>query len=193
MLIAVVLLVGCAGDGEGGESGSPEPTAVTTSSPVASPTPSTSPSPTVIPTYPSDLPTESAEEAAIIAGWQEYWRGYAKYTADPNGFTDFSEVQQVTTDEHARAFFDVLTLMREKDLVNLGGQVFRDIEVERKDDGVAVIRYCSDTRSIDVRHADTGKQYERDVADSYEETATMHEGDDGIWRVAKIRNKEAQC
>ncbi|QXT63512.1 hypothetical protein [Tessaracoccus palaemonis] len=191
MLIAVVLLVGCAGDGV--ESVSPEPTAVTTSIPVASPTPSASPSPTVMPTYPSDLPTESAEEAAIIAGWQEYWRVYAKFTADPNGYTDFSEVSYVTTDERGRILLNFLTYMRENDLKTLGGQVFRDVRVKRVDKGIAEVQYCFDTRHVDVRHADTGEVFERDVADTYVETATMHEGADGIWRVARIHDKEAKC
>jgi len=193
MLIAVVLLVGCAGDGEGGESGSPEPTAVTTSSPVASPTPSTSPSPTGIASFPSDLPTTSADNAAIIEGWQEYWRVYAKFTSAPNDYTDFSEVSYVTTDERGRIFLNVLTYMRENDLKNVGGHVFRDVRVEVVDEGVAEVRYCLDTRLVDVRHADTDEPFENGVADTYDETATLHLGKDGIWRVAKIRDEEMKC
>lgn len=146
-----------------------------------------------MPTYPSDLPTESAEEAAIIAGWQEYWRVYGKFMADPNGFTDFSETQYVTTGEQSNTILDVIGFMRDNDLKGLGGSLFRDVSVKVMSDGVAEVRYCSDTRNIDVRHADTNEVYEREVADTLAETATMHRGEDGVWRVAKIRNKEFKC
>ncbi|WGT46641.1 hypothetical protein [Tessaracoccus lacteus] len=193
MLIAVVLLVGCAGDGGGGASESPEPTAVTTSSPVASPTPTTSPSPTVIPTYPSDLPTESAEEAAIIAGWQEYWRVFEKFAADPNGFTDFTETQYVTTDEESVGILESISSMRERGVRMVGGSVFRDVSIEVLEEGVAEVVYCADTTQMDVRYVESDEPYQPDVADSYRETATMREGKDGTWRVAKIRNEAASC
>lgn len=192
-LIAVVLLAGCAGDGDGGESVSPTPSAVTTSVPVASPTPSTSPTPTVMPTYPSDLPTESPENAAIIAGWQEYWRVYEKFAADPNGYTDFTETQYVTTDEESVVILDSIAGLRELGVRVVGGSVFRDVSVEVLEKDIAEIAYCSDTTQVDVRYIDSGETFERDVADSYLETATMWKGDDDIWRVAKIRNEAAPC
>lgn len=194
MLIAIVsLLAGCAGDGEGGESVSPAPTAVTTSTPVESPTPSASPSPTVMPTYPSDLPTESAEEAAIIAGWQEYWRVFEKFAADPNGFTDFTETQYVTTDEESVGILESISSMRERGVRMVGGSVFRDVSIEVLEEGVAEVVYCADTTQMDVRHVESDEPYQPDVADSYRETATMWEGKDGTWRVAKIRNEAASC
>lgn len=198
-LIALGLLAGCSPANDAASSPSPSAATQATQSETASPThsPTPSPSPTVQPSFPSDMPTENAEEAAVIAGWQEYWRVYEKYAADPHGFTDFTETQLVTTGDEQVTILDTISYLREHNLLSLGGRVFQDVHVEFQKQSAdkpnrASVTYCVDARNIKVVEEETGKPAER-IGLVLEETATMEQGLDGIWRAAGFTNEKAEC
>ncbi len=143
--------------------------------------------------FPADLPTDDAESAAIIEGWQAYWRVYEKFSADPS-LTDLTETQYVTTGEEANRVLDRLSLLKSAGLINRGGLVFRSIDVERATDAVpaqATLTYCVDINSLVVVNQDTGTQVDR--SGTWRERTTLERGEDGVWRVAQIRNEEATC
>ena len=196
--MAVLLLAACSPGG--GElpspvtSGSVSPSP-TRAAPVPTPSPSRSTSdvPSAPASFPADLPTDDAESAAIIEGWQAYWRVYEKFSADPS-LTDLTETQYVTTGEEANLVLDRISLLKDAGLVNRGGLVFRNIEVVRASDEVpaqATLTYCVDINSLVVIDEDTGKQVDR--SGTWREHATLERGEDGVWRVAQIRNEEATC
>lgn len=199
------LLVGCVG--EGTESPEPvEPSPVVTESPSPSPTvgapspsPSPSPSPTAFQSYPADLPTEDPESAAIIAGWQEYQRVLRKFSADPQGFTDFSETQYVTTGEKANGILDEIEGYREQGLRILGDFRYDNVEVGEAalaDHGSreAVVSYCVDRAAMKVVDYEGRENATDHLTPRYPESATLVEGADGTWRVALVRNdQEATC
>lgn len=197
-LVGVAVLVGCSpGLGE-----SPSPSVgVTSRAASAGPTqsvgPSPTPSPTAVASFPDSLPTDDPEKAAVIAGWQEYWRVYEKYAADPT-LTDLTETQYVTTGEAANVILDSLRASREKNLKFVGPQQFRDVSVgaiseDAAGDRTAVISYCADNSQRQRLDATTGKPAAVDVPDTFTEQATLKEGADAKWRVAVIRNQEAKC
>ena len=195
----LVLLVGCSPAEE--PSPSPSPTAVTpspspTPSSIPSVSPSPSPSPTAVESYPADLPTGDPESAAIIAGWQEYQRVSDKFTADPFGYTDFSETQNVSTGDEANSIIRDVEVFRQRRHRTDGGMVFRDVTligVAPGPSGVreATLTYCIDVNALRVFHIDTGEPIER--SGTYFETTTMQEGKDGKWRVSLMRNEEVPC
>lgn len=203
-LVAVVaLVVGCTP--EAVESPTPTPSPVeTTVTPSESPTveppsPSPSPSPTVFQSYPADLPTEDPETAAIIEGWQEYNRIVEKYLSDPNGYSDFTETQIVTTGEEQNGILDTIQLYREHDIRARGGLTFDQLSLgEPMPTGEAgnaqvTVSYCVDRRDSYVETYG-GEEFPTDhLVPRFQETATMEEGLDGIWRVAQIRNSEEPC
>lgn len=204
----VALLVGCSPGAEESPSPSPEPVETTVSeSPVVSPSPSPtteSPSPTPTPTpsvfqsYPADLPTEDPESAAIIKGWQEYQRVRQKYLADPDGYTDFTETQNVTAGEQQNTILRNVELYRENRIRSHGGLVFDDVivgKISETADGLqqAMLSYCVDRSNAKVTTYE-GEDYPTgDLLPRFTEQATLLEGLDGIWRVALIRNSEEPC
>lgn len=195
-LACIALLSACSPSDEPSPSPTPsavEPSPVQSPTPVSSPapTPTPSPTPTAFPSYPADLPTEDPETAAIIKGWQEYWRVYEKFAADPLGSKDLTETQYVTTGEESTGIVEDIESLREERLRTEGGLAFRDVSVEIDATDVADVSYCVDLTGYRVFEIDSGERVPRDV--QMTETATMQKGQDGVWRVAKIRNKEAQC
>ncbi|MBB1484263.1 hypothetical protein H5392_10375 [Tessaracoccus sp. MC1865] len=196
------LLVGCTA----GAVESPEPevekTMVSASpsmSPSVSVSPSAgpSPSPTTFESYPGELPTEDAESAAIIAGWQEYQRVLAKYLADPEGYTDFSETQYVTTGDQSNHILRNVEIYRENEIRNLGGLVFESLSVGEIQDFPSVRRgeltYCVDRSAVEIRKYDGDPYPTAGLSPRYVETATMEEGQDGVWRVALIENDQEEA
>lgn len=196
--VAVLLLGACSPGG--GELASPVtsgPVRPPPSTAAPIPTPSPSPSAEAVPSapasFPAELTTADVESAAIIEGWQAYWRVYEKFSADPS-LTDLTETQYVTTGEEANLVLDRLSLLKAAGLVNRGGLVFRNIEVAQASDEVpaqATLTYCVDINSLLVIEQDTGRQVDR--RGTWREHATLEQGEDGVWRVAQIRNEEATC
>lgn len=133
--------------------------------------------------------------AAIIAGWQEYWRVYELFAADPFGGRDLTETQYVTTGRQSTAILNALASFRENRLRSEGGRVFRDIVVEEPIDnnGVvnAAITYCVDASEIKVFNIDTDERVAR--SGTFQERATMERGADGIWRVEMLENEQKSC
>lgn len=192
-LVGVAVLVGCSpGQGE-----SPSPSVgVTSRAASAGPTqsvgPSPTPSPTAVASFPDSLPTDDPEKAAVIAGWQEYWRVYEKYAADPTGFADYTETQYVAIGEEANLILDRLELLRSQKLRNEGGMVFRDVEVVLDSArATAIVTYCSDLASLRVRDVISGEYVVR--TGTMAETASLERGADGKWRVFQIRNDVREC
>ncbi|WP_040282501.1 hypothetical protein [Tessaracoccus massiliensis] len=205
----VALLVGCSPGDEESPSPSPEPVETTVSeSPVVSPSPSPtteSPSPTPTPTpsvfqsYPADLPTEDPESAAIIAAWQEYQRVMDKYLADPDGYTDFTETQNVTTGEEQNIVLDTVQLYRERRIQSRGGLSFDSLtigEMQPTGEGgqpQVALSYCVDRSQGRVVTYD-GEVFPTDhLQPRFKEVSTMEQGLDGVWRVAVVRNGDEPC
>lgn len=144
------------------------------------------------------MPTDDPETAAIIHGWQEYWRVYEKFAADPSGFTDFTETQYVTTGEESDLILDRIATLRHRNLKVEGAQRFRDVsvdEIRETLDGLRTtgVSYCADNSERRLIDAATGEVVPRKGGDTYRETASMVEGLDGIWRVASMENEESSC
>lgn len=194
VVLGVVLLVGC-GDVES-PGPSPTPSSVSpspTPTLTPTPTPTPTPSPTAFPSYPADLPTEDPVKAAIIAGWQEYWRVYEMFAADPAGFTDFTETQYVTTGEASSMILQSLGNLKDKGLRSEGGREFHDVTVEivEGEPSAGIVRYCARLEGLRVFDVATGERLPRSGALS--EEMTLQEMPDGSWRVSTIRNETAQC
>ncbi|QNP54687.1 hypothetical protein [Tessaracoccus defluvii] len=150
----------------------------------------------MVESYPADLPTGDPESAAIVAGWQEYFRVYEKYAADPLGYSDFSELMYVTTGDEANEVLDGIAHLREEDLRVEGGLQIRDVSVSTPvpdDLGIrtATVKFCSDSSRVRLFRISTGERVlvERTLLEAF----TMEEGADGKWRVAKVRNQAASC
>ncbi|MBB1508230.1 hypothetical protein [Tessaracoccus sp. MC1756] len=194
------LLVGCTA----GAVESPEPederTVVSASPSMSpsvsvSPSASPSPSPTTFESYPGELPTEDAESAAIIAGWQEYQRVVAKFSADPLGFSDFTETQNVTTGNEKVVVLDMLAGYREEQLKVIGRFAFDDVvvsPVEANAEGLREVSlsYCVDRSNMQVLTYDGVARDTSELTATFPETATLVEGADAVWRVSKIRNSQ---
>ncbi|MHA7861512.1 hypothetical protein ACX1DX_09090 [Tessaracoccus sp. Y36] len=198
------LLVGCTA----GAVESPEPeverTMVSASPSMSpsvsvSPSASPSPSPTTFESYPGELPTEDTESAAIIAGWQEYQRVLAKYLADPEGYTDFSETQYVTTGDQSNHILRDVELHRENKIRSLGGIAFAGLtlgDVTETPGGArqAELSYCLDRSGMKVETYSGDEYPTSELAPRFRETAVMEEGADGVWRVSLIRNdQDEEC
>lgn len=201
-LVAVVaLVVGCTP--EAVESPTPTPSPVeTTVTPSESPTveppsPSPSPSPTVFQSYPVDLPTEDPETAAIIEGWQEYHRVLRKFSADPRGFTDFSETQLVTTGQKSTGILDQIEGYRNEGVKVLGDFRYDQLEVQEPvqgPDGLmsAQLSYCVDRSGMRVVDYEGVEMPMDHLSPTYPETALLIQGLDAVWRVAEVRNDQGQ-
>lgn len=191
----VMLLAGCGAEPDRPPSLTPVASATPTPVHSPTPTPTPTPSPTSFPSYPADLPTQDPEIAAIIAGWQEYWRVYEKFAADPLTLTDLTETQYVTTGRQASIVHTSIASYREKRLRGDGGRVFRDVVVGNitkvGSARQATITYCADGAQLRVFDIDTNTLLPR--SGTYRETAIMEEGPDGLWRVELLENVEAQC
>lgn len=160
-----------------------------TVSPVVSASPT--PSPSAVASYPASLPTDDPEKAAVIAGWQEYWRVYEKYAADPS-LKDLTETQYVTTGEEATGILDALDELKRLGLKSEGGLIFKDVAVvSDSTSGEARLTYCLDLSRVRLVHVQTGQPYPRTGA--LLEQASLKMGADGIWRVSEILNGEAKC
>ncbi len=199
-LACIALLSACSPSDEPSPSPTPsavEPSAVQSPTPVSSPTPTPTPSPTptAFPSYPADLPTGDPETAAIIKGWQEYWRVYEKFAADPLGSKDLTETQYVTTGRQSTIILDAIASFRESRLRSEGGRLVRDVSVgqitETAEGATAVVEYCVDAEQLRVFNIDTGEQVPR--SGTYSESASMLQGPDGTWRVELIQNEKAKC
>ncbi|MFD0865022.1 hypothetical protein ACFQ06_04265 [Tessaracoccus lubricantis] len=203
VVVAVVgLLVGCTA--EAVESPGPE---VSTTMPSESPSvsesarvsPTPSPSPTPAESFPGKLPTEDAASSALIAGWQDYLRVLEKYSADPMGFTDFTETQNVTTGNEKVIILDLLSAYREEKVRVIGNFAFRDVEIgtiQLNAEGLrqATLEYCVDRSNMEVVSYEGTQQDTSGLTPTYPETTTLVEGADGVWRVAQVRNdQERTC
>ena len=196
-LVCVAVLVGCGPTGAQTPSPSPSPSA-----PGVTPTPTPSPSPTPTPTafasFPADLPTEDPETTAVIEGWQEYWRVYEKYAADPAAFEDFSGTRAVATGEEGERVIGSLNALKESGIRVIGSQEFRDVtvsEVSLRADRIseATVSYCVDGSRLVRLDAESGEPTGVEVPPTYLEQARMELALDGVWRVAQIRNQRATC
>ena len=174
-----------------------EPSPVQSPTPLSSPTPTPTPSPTptTFPSYPADLPTEDPETAAIIKGWQEYWRVYEKFAADPLGSKDLTETQYVTTGEEATLILDKLAALREERLRVQGGVVFRAVEVEKglssSEPRTAQLSYCLDRSHMQIMKIDSDERVPAEG--TLAETALLVLMPDGSWRVSQITNEIKTC
>lgn len=202
-LVVAVLLVGCTPGG-----GSPTPTSsvvvpslsveptVVSPSPEPTPEPAT-PSPSVFQSFPADLPTEDAVSAAIIAGWQEYIRVLEKFSADPLGFTDFTETQYVTTGQKSTGILDDIGMLREDRVRILGDFRYAQVQVGAPSalpSGVqsVEISYCVDRSQMRVVGYDGVEEPTDHLNPIYPEQATLEQQGDGTWRVAGVRNQQDQ-
>lgn len=195
-VLCLVALTGCSPAREPVSSPSPLPTPSSAGpSPSVSPSPSLSPAPSMPASFPPDLPTTDPVEAAVIHGWQEYWRVYEKFAADPLGLTDQTETQYVTTGRQSTYVLDSLDSLKRMKVRSEGGLLFRDVAVGEAEviggETVRQITYCLDTTELRVINIETGERVAR--ADTYRETATMVKGPDGTWRVEMIANRKVTC
>lgn len=149
----------------------------------------------MLPSFPADLPTADSEEAAVIHGWQEYWRVYEKFAADPVGFSDLTETQYVTTGDEATVILQMIDGLREDRLRVDGGFVFRDVSLEMGPSTAtprtALLTYCLDRSTLRVFDIDSGEQIPNEG--TLKERTTMELLPDGVWRVAKITNEMSPC
>lgn len=197
-LACIALLSACSPSDEPTPSPTPsavEPSPVQSPTPVSSPTPTPTPSPTptTFPSYPADLPTEDPETAAIIKGWQEYWRVYEKYAADPRGDLDLTETQYVTTGEESTLILERLAHLKKEGLRSEGGIIFRDVVVSMQGGTptTALVTYCADVSQLKVTDLDTNEPFER--TGTLAEEVLMEQGKDGVWRASRVRNEANTC
>ena len=146
--------------------------------------------------YPADLPTGDPESAAIIAGWQDYQGVFKKFSADPFGYTDFSETQYVSTGDAANLIIMQVELMRRDRVRSEGGFVFRDLTLVAPESGTdavlqARLEYCVDVSGLKLFYIDTGEQLPR--SGTFLETAIMEQGKDARWRVFRLHNIKQPC
>lgn len=161
-----------------------------TVSPVVSASPT--PSPSAVASYPASLPTDDPEKAAVIAGWQEYWRVYEKYAADPS-LKDLTETQYVTTGAEANEVLDMISDLRRQGLRSEGGRVFSNVTVspESGTPRRAAVKYCVSVDSLILIEISTGQRVPR--TGQYLEVAVLENMKDGTWRVSHVSNEDAQC
>ena len=198
-LVGVLLLAGCAQPSPSpsvvGTSPALTPTPTPTPTPIPTPSADPTPTPTSFVSFPAGLPTEDPEEAAIIAGWQEYWRVYGLFAADPLGDRDPTETQYVTTGDEASGLLDKIAGLREDRIRAEGGFVFRDVVVEVRADDLsprtALISYCVDRTDLRIFEIDTGEQIP--AGGTLLERAELELMPDGVWVVSRIRNEKTPC
>lgn len=192
-LVGVAVLVGCSpGQGESPSASPGVPSLSPSMSPGPSASSSATPSPTAVASYPDSLPTDDPEKAAVIAGWQEYWRVYEKFAADPS-LTDLTETQYVTTGEEAKEILDLIASLRHEGVRSEGGRKFSDVEVSIAGGFpmTAIIKYCMNVDELLLFDIATGERIPRSGA--YVEEARLENKKDGTWRVSYVKNEPAQC
>ncbi|MHA6525813.1 hypothetical protein [Tessaracoccus sp. G1721] len=191
-LAVVALAVGCTPD----VTPTASPTVSVSPTPAQSPSPTPSPSPTAVESFPPAPATESPDQAAIRAAWMEYWEVRSRFVADPT-LTDLSETQRVTTGEAEDLILASIRNLRNAGQRSVGGLEFRGVNVgvPREEVGglaQADVTYCLDRSNVQLLDS-SGAPVAVEGPTTLDETATLERGQDGVWRVALIRNEAAQC
>ncbi len=191
VVVGVVVVVGCSGGGGSGVSSSP-------SLVVGSPSVGVSSvvvSPSVFESFPSVV-GESGDRAAVRAGWLEYWRVYDKFASDPAKYADMTELGRVAADDALTVAIREINELRQDGWRSRGGLRFSSVTVSDPvsvgGERTATVTYCIDTSELVVIDRQ-GKPVEQEGW-RLQETATMREGGDKIWRMVQVRNvKVGQC
>lgn len=204
-VVSLTLAAGCTSQPEPtpdvpvSTSASPGVVPSVSSSPSAEPTPSPepSPSPSVFESFPPAEPDASVEQLAIREGLIRYWNVFDKFAADPT-LTDLTETQIVSTGEAANVILDEIQEIRENGHIAVGDRSFHDIAVAEPTtnaDGMttAQVTYCNDRSQVKVLDAKTKEDTGHRPFPYVQVTATLHEGADGIWRIAMIRDQQVEA
>ena len=127
-----------------------------------------------------------------------YWNVLDEFVKNP--FTDdLSRTQLVTVSgsEQARVVLDEIQELRQKRWKVSGNHRFRNVVIS---DSVQVddvlesqISYCFDGRDRHVVDVDSEDVLDVGAPATLNETAWLQEGDDGVWRVAQVRNEIEAC
>ena len=169
-----------------------------TRSPTPTPSSTPSPSPTVIQSFPPPPAGETEEQAAIREGWMNYWIVFDRYLKDESA-TDLSAAKIVTVpgSEESSHMLDIIGAYRDKEVKAVGDRQFRDVKISPRteQDGVfsAVVSYCHDSTELTLVDSISGEPSEIPPIATMTERVNLERGNDGLWRVASLKNETAPC
>lgn len=198
---AAALVSACVPDGTETPMPTPETpptTTTTTSAPPSSPSPEPTTSSSAIESFPPPPADETEEQAAIRQGWMDYWKVFDSYIKRTSK-EDLSEARQVTVpgSSESTQMLDIIVAYRDRGLIAVGDREFRDVVIDSlvEEDGTqsAIVFYCHDGTGLTLVDAKTEERAEIPSIDTLREQSMLQRGEDGVWRVASIRNEVTSC